>query len=101
MGGLNPTVADNLLIMEANGGVTTLFYYKPVSGNPAWYTAAYQPAGNRLINAGSAFFIWRKAANPFNWVIPAEVLPSGSPNVSGGTLLPEGQAKANQAPTAW
>jgi hypothetical protein len=71
VGGINPTVSDNLLVVQPDGSSTTYFYF---TGNPAgWRTATYIPADSTLIQPGGAFFIHRLNNNGgFNWVIPAE-----------------------------
>ncbi len=69
-GGLNPTTADNLQFIEADGAVTTLFFYSTAQ---EWRDTKYQSAGDRLISPGSAFFLWRKSPrSAFNWLIPGE-----------------------------
>jgi hypothetical protein len=71
--GLNPTVCDNLLVLQPNGATTTYFYYKDNSGNQGWLDAIFNSASTVQINAGSAFFIHRRPANgPFNWSMPAQ-----------------------------
>ncbi len=71
--GLNPASADNILIVEPDGAVTTIFYYQDATGQERWYTAAYQAAGDRLISPGTPFVICRKPPRgSFDWCIPAE-----------------------------
>ena len=71
--GLNPTVADNLLVLQANGSTATYFYYKDTHGNEGWLDAIFNSANTVLINAGSAFFIHRRSPNgAFNWSMPVQ-----------------------------
>jgi hypothetical protein len=74
--GLNPNKSDNLLVVQPDGSTATYFYYKDssvVGGPEGWVDAAFNFVPNVQINAGSAFFILRKAPQGgFPWVIPAE-----------------------------
>jgi hypothetical protein len=71
--GGNTAGSDTLLVVQADGTTSTYFYYKDTSGNQGWLDANYNPSGNVLINAGTAFFVHRLTSNgPFNWTIPAE-----------------------------
>jgi hypothetical protein len=71
--GLNPSASDKLLLLQSNGTMATFFYLLSTNGNAGWRDAAYNPAGNTPIPAGSAFIIKRQPSNgPFNWTIPAE-----------------------------
>ncbi|MFT5401784.1 MAG: hypothetical protein ACI9DF_000609, partial [Verrucomicrobiales bacterium] len=67
--GLNPLVADNLLILNADG--TTSLYWLFV--DTTWRRVNYTLAGHVLIEPGTSFYILRRPANPpFNWNIPPE-----------------------------
>jgi len=71
--GLNPSQADNLLVVNPDGTVTTYFYYFQQGVYSGWVNAnGFKLAGNTPIPAGSAFFINRQASGGFNWAIPAE-----------------------------
>jgi hypothetical protein len=70
--GFNLTDSDLLLTVQPDGSTRSFFYFKS-SVYGGWLDAGFNPADNTLINAGSAFFIRRKASNgPFFWTIPAE-----------------------------
>jgi hypothetical protein len=70
--GLNLTDSDVLLLVQPDGSTRSFFYFKN-SAYRGWLDAGFKPADNTLINAGTSFFIRRKAANgPFYWTIPAE-----------------------------
>jgi uncharacterized repeat protein (TIGR03803 family) len=71
--GLNPASADNVLVIQSNGSVTTYFYFDNFAGTQGWLDAAFNAADNVPIAAGSTFFILRKSPTGlFNWTIPAE-----------------------------
>lgn len=71
--GLNPTVSDNLLVLQPDGSTATYFYYKDTHGNEGWLDAIFNLANTVPINAGSAFFIHRRAPNgAFNWSMPPQ-----------------------------
>ncbi|HTL54065.1 MAG TPA: YDG domain-containing protein, partial [Candidatus Limnocylindrales bacterium] len=71
--GLNPTAADNLLVVQPDGSTATYFYFKDTHGNESWLDPSFNSANAVPINPGSAFFIHRKPANPaFNWSMPAQ-----------------------------
>lgn len=71
VGGSNPAAADNLVIPSATG--MDLYFYCNVPGYLGWYDGAFNPAGNKIVPPGSAFYIKRKAPNAaFNWIIPGE-----------------------------
>jgi hypothetical protein len=73
VGGLNPSVADNLIVVAPNGSVTTYFYYHNPGVFQGWINAnGFSLAGGVPIPAGSAFFINRQAPGAFTWTIPAE-----------------------------
>ncbi|MFT4641917.1 MAG: hypothetical protein ACI8T1_005261 [Verrucomicrobiales bacterium] len=62
-------VADNLLILNADG--TTSLYWLFV--DTTWRRVNYTLAGHVLIEPGTSFYILRRPANPpFNWNIPPE-----------------------------
>jgi hypothetical protein len=73
IGGLNPSQADNLIVVNPNGSVTTYFYYNNPSVYQGWVNAnGFSLSGATLIPPGSAFFINRQTSGGFNWTIPAE-----------------------------
>jgi hypothetical protein len=73
IGNLNPSLADNLIVVYPNGTVKTYFYYFKQGGYSGWIDAdGFIPADNTQIPAGSAFFINRQASGSFTWTIPAE-----------------------------
>ena len=69
-GGARPSAADNLIIPGSNG--STSYFYCTTAGYEGWYDSAYNAAGTVEIAAGGVFFIKRKSATGFNWIIPAE-----------------------------
>jgi hypothetical protein len=71
--GLNPSLGDNLLVVNPNGSVTTYFYYFQENLYSGWVNANGMTLANDvLIPPGSAFFINRQAAGGFYWTIPQE-----------------------------
>jgi hypothetical protein len=73
MGNLNPSLADNLIVVHPNGTVKTYFYYYKQGGYQGWIDAdGFIPADDAQVPAGSAFFINRQASGSFTWTIPAE-----------------------------
>jgi hypothetical protein len=72
-GNLNPSLADNLIVVEPDGSVATYFYYYNAGGYQGWVDAnGFSDANNVLVPPGSAFFINRQAPGAFTWSIPAE-----------------------------
>jgi len=70
--GSNPTVADNLILVHPDT-TTSSYFYSDYPGFEGWYDGAFQPAADTLVDAGSAFFLQRKAPRgSFYWTIPAE-----------------------------
>lgn len=71
-GGSNPSIADNVLTVETDGSVTRHFYR--TTGTTGWHDTTFVASGTRMLDAGTAFYIVRKAGNggAFNWTIPAE-----------------------------
>jgi hypothetical protein len=68
--GLNPSAADNLLIVQPDTTVATYFYYKDSAGNQGWFDAAFNSAQSVAVPAGSAFYLRRKTSYPaFNWIM--------------------------------
>jgi len=67
----NPTDADNLLIIDANGA-TQLYWYSAIGGFEGWRDVLMNPVGTTAIAPGSAFFLNRKSDTGFFWEIPAE-----------------------------
>jgi hypothetical protein len=73
VGNLNPSLADNLIVVHPDGVVKTYFYYFKQGGYQGWIDAdGFSPADNAQVPPGSAFFINRQAAGTFTWTIPAE-----------------------------
>jgi len=73
IGALNPSVGDNLLVVQPNGSVTTYFYYYNPGVYQGWVNAnGFSLSGGATISPGSAFFINRQAHGAFTWTIPAE-----------------------------
>jgi hypothetical protein len=73
VGNLNPSLADNLIVVQPDGSVTTYFYYYSPGGYHGWINAAgFTDADSVLIPPGSTFFINRQAPGPFIWTNPAE-----------------------------
>jgi hypothetical protein len=71
--GLNPTVCDNLLVVQPNGSTATYFYFNDLAGGEGWLDASYALANDTTIAAGSAFLIRRKPpGGAFNWSIPPQ-----------------------------
>jgi hypothetical protein len=72
--GVNPSAADNLIVINPGGSVSTYFYYYKPGVFQGWVNAGgFTAAGNVPITAGSAFFIFRQPAyGSFPWTIPAE-----------------------------
>lgn len=71
IGGGNPAAADNLLIMNSDGSVSTFFYFLGQTFQ-GWVNAnGNTPAGNVAIAPGSAFFVNRQNPGAFSWTIPA------------------------------
>ncbi|HZR18483.1 MAG TPA: fibronectin type III domain-containing protein [Verrucomicrobiae bacterium] len=69
-GGLNPSAADNLLLVQPDSTVATYFYYQDSAGNQGWLDAAYNSAQSVSVPAGSAFYLRRKTPYPaFNWIM--------------------------------
>ncbi len=70
--GLNPSLCDNLLIVQPDGSSATYFYFNN-GRTQGWYDASFNSASGVQVNAGSAFFIQRQSANgPFNWSVPTD-----------------------------
>jgi hypothetical protein len=73
VGGLNPSLGDNLLVVEPDGSVSTYFYYYKAGGYQGWVDAnGFTLSGGVAVPPGSAFFINRQAPGAFTWTIPAE-----------------------------
>jgi len=73
VGDLNPSLADNLIVVQPDGSVTTYFYYHNPEVYQGWVNAGgFTLANDVQIPAGSAFFINRQAPGAFTWTIPAE-----------------------------
>jgi hypothetical protein len=73
VGGLNPSVADNLIVVEPDGSLTTYFYYNQLGGYQGWINAnGFLFSGGVPIAPGSAFFINRAQAGAFTWTNPKE-----------------------------
>ncbi|MGI9240317.1 MAG: hypothetical protein ACR2RV_05920, partial [Verrucomicrobiales bacterium] len=70
--GPNPVVADNLLVINADGSVTWCFY-SDIAGFSGWLDYAYLPAPT--IPAGSVIVFQRKGTGSLDWVIPAAPTP--------------------------
>lgn len=71
--GLNPSEADNLIRVNADG-TTSRFFYLESGGTTGWYSSTYQVAGAELIAPGQAFYLLRRASNgaAFDWTISSE-----------------------------
>jgi hypothetical protein len=68
VGGLNPSLADNLYVVEPNGSLTAYFYYYRAGGYQGWINAnGFIPSDEVSITPGSAFFINRAQGEAFNW----------------------------------
>jgi hypothetical protein len=67
-------VADNLIRLDAQGTVTTYFYYYNPGVFEGWVTAAtFTPSDNVQIPPGSVFLLLRQSGyGAFPWFIPAE-----------------------------
>jgi len=73
VGGLNPSIGDNLVVVSPNGSVTTYFYYYNPGVYQGWVNAnGFTLSGGVQIPPGSAFFINRQRSGGFIWTIPAE-----------------------------
>jgi hypothetical protein len=73
LGGLNPTLSDNLVVVQPNDSVTTYFYYYKPGGYQGWVNANGFGLSDAVpIPPGSAFFINRQAPGSFTWTIRAE-----------------------------
>jgi hypothetical protein len=71
-GGSNPNMADNLVVINPDS-TTATYFYSDYPGFQGWYDASFRPTGTVMINAGSAFFINRKAPRgAFYWGVPPE-----------------------------
>jgi hypothetical protein len=71
-GGSNPSIADNLVVLNPDT-TTATYFYSDYPGFQGWYDVSFRPTGTVRINAGSAFFINRKAPRgAFYWGLPAE-----------------------------
>ena len=73
VGGLNPSAADNLIVVEPDGSVTTYFYYNQMGGYQGWINASgFIVSDGVPIAPGSAFFINRAQGEAFSWTDPKE-----------------------------
>ena len=71
-GGSNPSEADNVIVVSADGSVVRYFYLT-LPGHQGWYDAKYNPADAVLVEPGAAFFVQRKGGRQaFSWQVPAE-----------------------------
>ena len=72
-GGLNPSVCDNLIVVNLDDSITTFFYYSNPALGYGWVNAnAYTLSDDVIIPPGSAFFINRQAPSGFTWTVPAQ-----------------------------
>jgi len=70
--GQNPSAADNLILLNADGSTRT-FFYSDYPGFDGWYDTGFLPSANAIIPPGSAFFVQRKTPrSAFYWLIPGE-----------------------------
>jgi hypothetical protein len=71
-GGSNPSLADNLVVINPDS-TTATYFYSDYPGFQGWFDGSFRPSGTVMMDAGSAFFINRKAPRgAFYWGVPSE-----------------------------
>jgi hypothetical protein len=67
----DPSVADQIYVLNPDTQVTKRYFYVTLSGYEGWYdVVSFAPADSVRLDAASAFYLKRSSGGPFNWSQP-------------------------------